>query len=84
MNARLTDTERAARDDQARAEIDNRKAEQRRMAEEASEQRWQEMRWMNAPATANVPMPAHVRRGKPWYGVDHAEVPTTQDYNVPH
>ena len=80
----LTDAERAARDDRAREEIYNRKAEQQQMADEADEQRWQEMYWMNAPATANVPMPAHVRRGRPWYGVDNADVPTAQDRAVPH
>ena len=73
--------ERAAQADRLREEIG--RVETRRMAEEADEQRWREMQWMN-DTSGWVPVPTHVRYGRPWYGVDNAEVTTVQDYDTPH
>ena len=75
--------ERAAQADRLREEIGERRVEKRQMREEADEQRMDELRWMN-DTSGSVPVPTHVRYGKPWYGVDNAEVTAAQDYDVPH
>ena len=75
--------ERAAQADRLREEIGKRRVEKRQMREEADEQRVDELRWMD-DTSVSVPVPTHVRYGKPWYGIDNAEVTTAQDYDVPH